>query len=324
MSTPVQLDPTHPVVARLIELQGTQTDQQFAEGLSVSQTVWYRVRTGKYPAEDHSKVLRKLSADLGSILDNEALTGAVKTQKILPLSHITAARDALNMAFGEVRNRIVIALADTGGGKSMIAKSIHRDFPSRTAVVEATESWRKSYLAGIQGISRACGIAEPRNNMRIAEADLLDILRTQPRIIVIDEGNYFGAPCLNLVKAIVNQTQSIVVILAMPVLWRFITRASHQEARQLRNRCAAILEFERVQKADVAMALADAVPNWLTLNGTASKAVTAVTEAANNFGLWNTVFSIADFITQEAGTDTELTLDIITAAIADVTKLRKG
>jgi hypothetical protein len=281
------------------------------------------VRLGKYPAADHANVLRKLTADLSAILDNEALTSSVKSKTILPLSHITAARDALNMAFSEDRNRIVIVLADTGGGKTVIADSIRRDFASRTAIVEATEAWRKSYLAGIHGISRACGIENPKNNTRIADYELTEELKARPRIIVIDEGNYFGGACLNLVKSICNQTKSIVVILAMPVLWKFITRASQQEARQLRNRAAAILEFTTVRKADVAQALAASIPNWETLNGTASRAAAAVTESANAFGLWNTVFSIADFINQEAGGG-DLTLDIVNAAVADVAKLRKG
>ena len=323
MQSAIQIDSTHPVVSRLIELQGNESDKSFAEGkLSVSQTVWYRIRLGKYMADDHSRVLRKLTSDLSGIIDSAQISGGIKRKRIIPLSFVTEARDALNMAFAEERNRIVIVLADTGGGKTTIAKSIERDFSSRSAMVEATETWRKSYLAGIQDISRACGIEEPRNNMRIAQNDLIDHLKIKPRIIIIDEGNYFGAACLNLVKSIVNQTASIVVILAMPVLWKTITKNSNQEARQLRNRAAAILEFNRVKSQDVRSAMEAAVPNWSSLNGSAAAAVHAVTEAANSFGLWNTVFSVADFITQEAGHGT-LTLDIVQKAADDVQKLRR-
>jgi DNA transposition AAA+ family ATPase len=319
----LRIDQNHPVVARLIELQGPASDKTFAaESLTVSDTVWYRVRTGKYHAEDHTRVLSKLTADLSCILDGQQITGSIREHRIIPLSHITESRAALNLAFAEQRNRIVIVLADTGGGKTMIAKSIARDFASRTALVEATESWRKSYLAGIQAIARVCGVDPIANNMRQAEAALIAHLNAHPRIIVIDEGNYFGPACLNLVKAIVNQTSSIVVILAMPVLWQFITRASQQEARQLRNRAAAILELKQVKKRDVALALQETIPTWETLNGSASAAVDAVTSAANYFGLWNTVFSIASFVNQEAG-DGDLTLPIIQTAIADVQKLRR-
>lgn len=318
----IKIDSTHPVVSRLIEIQGSQSDKAFAEGLTVSETVWFRIKKGEYQASDHSRVLKKLTWDLSNITDAETLTGSIKRGRILSLSFITDARDALNMAFAEERNRIVIVLADTGGGKTSIAKAIERDFSSRTAMVEATETWRKSYLAGTQDISRACGIPEPANNMRVAQNDLIAELKRQPRIIIIDEGNYFGTACLNLVKTVVNQTSSIVVILAMPLLWKTITKKSNQEARQLRNRAAAILEFTRVKKSDVARALEETVPNWSTLNGSASAATAAITEAANSFGLWNTVFSIASFVAEEAGTG-DLTLNIVESAIADVQKLRK-
>lgn len=319
----VQIDSTHPVVSRLIELQCRESDKAFtAAKLSVSETVWYRIKNGKYQADDHSRVLRKLTADLSGIIDSEALTGSIKRKRILQLSYVTEARDALNMAFAEERNRIVIVLADTGGGKTTIAKSIERDFSSRTAMVEATETWRNSYLAGIQDISRSCGIPEPKNNTRVAQDELITELKKNPRIIIIDEGNYFGAACLNLVKTIVNQTPSIVVILAMPKLWKTITFARNEEARQLRNRAAAILEFNKVKLADVRLAMKAAVPNWASLNGSSEAAAKTITEAANAFGLWNTVFSVADFIVQEAG-DGSLTLDIVQKAADDVQKLRR-
>lgn len=324
MQTAIRIDSSHPVVSRLMELQGSETDRAFSSAhLTVSETVWYRIRTGKYQAEDHSRVLRKLTNDLSSILDHAAITGAIKSAKILPLSHITESRDALNMAFSEERNRIVIALADTGGGKSAIAKSIARDFATRTVLVEATESWRKSYIGAIHAIGRALGIADQfRNNSRIDEQILLDYLAANPRIIVIDEGNYFGSAALNLVKAICNQTSCIVFILAMPVLWKFITRSSQQEARQVRNRAAAILEFTSLKRKDVAVALADTVPNWESLAELQGFAVNSVKDAANSFGLWNTVFTIARFIADEAASGS-LTLDIVERAVADVVKLRK-
>jgi DNA transposition AAA+ family ATPase len=322
MKNTIRIDASHPVVSRLIELQGSDSDKAFAtEKLSISETVWYRIKAGKYQAEDHSRVLRKISHDLADILDNHQIAGSINKKRILPLSHITDTRDALNMAFSDERNRIVIVLADTGGGKTMIARSIERDFASRVAKVEATETWRKSYLAGIHDISIASGIEKPSDNTRVAQNDLISTHKDAPRIVVIDEGNYFGAACLNLVKTIVNQTPSIVVILAMPVLWKTITKNSNQEARQLRNRAAAILEFKKVKPSDVRIAMEETVPNWKSLNGSSTAAISTITDTANNFGLWNTVFSIAEFITEEAG-DGDLTLDIVQRAATDVYKLR--
>jgi hypothetical protein len=319
----VKLDSTHPVVSRLIELQGDEPDQSYCKNrLSVSPTTWLRVKNGNYAADDHSRVLKKLSADLSEILDSLALEAGIRETPIIPLRHITDARDALHLAFAEDRNRLVIALADTGGGKTMIARSIARDFPSRVASVEATESWRNSYLAGIAGIAAVCGIEKLPNNSRLAEEKLFEELNARPRIIVIDEGNYFGSSCLNLVKAILNKTRSIVVILAMPVFWNFICNKARQEARQIRNRTAALLEFGKLRASDVRSAMEKSVPEWHSLNDSSTVAVNEITAAANNFGLWNTVFSVASFITQESAGAT-VTLDIVRSAITDVSALRR-
>jgi hypothetical protein len=161
MQPTIQIDSQHPVVSRLIELQASDSDRSFArDWLTVSETTWFRIKAGSYAADDHSKVLDKLTSDLAKYLDHLALTSGAKDKPILPLSHIIESRRALNIAFGEDRNRLIIALADTGGGKTTIVKSICRDFPGRVAPVEATEPWRNSYLAGLHGIGTACGLHE--------------------------------------------------------------------------------------------------------------------------------------------------------------------
>lgn len=320
----IQIATDHPVVSRLTELQAGHSDRIFArDWLSVSETTWFRIKAGSYKADDHSKVLDKLTSDLAKRLDHLALTVGTKEATILPLSHITESRKALNIAFGEDRNRLIITLADTGGGKTTIVKSICRDFPGRVAPVEATEPWRNSYLAGLHGIGNACGLLELPDNSRRAEQLLLAELKARPRIILIDEGNYFGPACLNLVKAILNNSASVIGIFALPVFWNFITRSSLHEARQLRNRTAAMLQFDSVKDADVRLALSKTVPTWDTLPASsAATAVTLVRKAANSFGLWNTVFSAAAFIAEESAGNS-ITLDMVETAVSDITKLRR-
>lgn len=322
-TTPIQIDKDHPVVSRLIQIQDADSDRTFArDRLSVSETTWFRIRSGSYQAADHSKVLDRLTTDLAKLIDHIALTSGSKEAPILPLSHITDSRKALNIAFGEERNRLVITLADTGGGKTTICKSICRDFPGRVAPVEATESWRNSYLAGIHAIAAACDLGGLPNNSRRAEQTLFEELKLRPRIILIDEGNYFGPACLNLVKAILNNSASVISIFALPVFWNFITRSSLHEARQLRNRTAAMLHFESVKDADVRLALSKTVTGWETLNGSCAAAATLVRKAANSFGLWNTVFSAAAYITEDAA-GAPVTIDMVERAVADISRLRR-
>jgi len=321
-TTTIQIDKDHPVVSRLIELQASDSDRTFSrDWLSVSETTWFRIKTNSYKADDHSKALEKLTSDLAKLLDHIALTSG-KVQPILPLSHISESRKALNIAFGEDRNRLIITLADTGGGKTTIVKSICRDFPGRVAPVEATETWRHSYLAGLHGIGAACGILDLPSNSRRAEQLLLTELMARPRIILIDEGNYFGPACLNLVKAILNNSSSVIGIYALPVFWNFITRSSLHEARQLRNRTAAMLQFDSVKDSDVRLALSKSVPGWDSLNGSAAAAATLVRKAANSFGLWNTVFSAANFIADESN-GAPITLEMVERAVTDISRLRR-
>ena len=319
----LQLDSAHPVICRLIELQGEDSDRTFArDWLSVSETTWFRIRTNDYRTPDHSKALTKLTTDLSKIIEHQAITAGGSASRILPLFHITETRQALNLAFAEERNRLVIVLSDTGGGKTTIARAINRDFPGRSASCEATESWRKSYLAGIHGIGGACHLKGMANNSRAAEDELFKELAARPRIVQIDEGNYFGPACLNLVKAILNKSSSVVVLYALPVFWTYITRTSQHEAKQLRNRTAALLPFDSVRTADVRLALESTIPNFSSLNGSSAKAVDSVRRSANSFGLWNTVFSVAHYIADEADGG-PVTLDMVESAVADISKLRK-
>jgi hypothetical protein len=320
---PIKLDATHHVVARLIEIQGTASDANFAKRLPIDSTNWTRVKNGTYGAADHSRVLAKLSAALDDILDEIAITSGSTETPILPLSHITRTRKALNIAFAEDRNRLVICLTDTGGGKTSIAKSIQRDFPARAAAVEASEPWRNSYLAGIHAIGEKIGIQEDlRNNARRDEKTLIDELSANPRIITIDEGNYFGHATLNLVKLILNNSRSIVVIFAMPVFWNYITRASFHEARQLRNRAAGILKFEVLKPSDVKLVLENKVPGWSTLQDP-DRAIRLVCDAGNQFGLWNTVFPAAKFIAQESAESGQVTIETVEQAVSDIAGLRR-
>ena len=212
--------PTDPVVSELVTHQGTMSDAQFAKRwLTVSPTTWFRIRTGEYMADDHASAYTKLTSDLRALQEHLIISQG-RSHEILPLEHVELSLQALRMAFAESRNRLVVVLSETGGGKTTITRAIEQEFPGRVARAEATEPWRQSYLAGIHAVGEACGLHDLPNNSRAAESRLIKELVARPRIIVIDEGNYFGPATLNLVKAILNLTGSTVFITSLPVLWQ--------------------------------------------------------------------------------------------------------
>ena len=156
----MKIETQHPVILRLAELQAGQSDKAFAKRwLTVSETTWLRVRTGDYSATDHSRVFDKLSADLARLEDHLVITDGADPE-VLPLQHIAIGLAATRCAFGQARNRLVIILAETGGGKTSIAQAIREEFPGACANAQASEPWRTSYLAALQSIADACGIGQ--------------------------------------------------------------------------------------------------------------------------------------------------------------------
>lgn len=325
----MQIDTSNPIVTALSELQGQQSDKTFAKRwLSVSETTWFRVRTGDYEARDHTRVLDKLSADLARLQDHLIITAGTECE-VLPMEHIKVSLAAVRSAFGQARNRLVLILAETGGGKTFVAKAIHEEWPGAAANIEPSEVWRKSYLAALQSIADGCGLGSLPLSTRKAEHEVITYLTKNPRIIVIDEGNYFGSATLNLVKLILNLTKSTVVILALPEFWEALVRTSRQEAQQLRNRTAAKLTLNqdhsgvRLDTAGVRMLMhAHLNSQWDAMDSIeTSAAIAKIVKEGKTFGLWNTVVCIAAEIRAEAG-DGPIDPKIIDKAISNVRALR--
>jgi len=319
----MQIDTTHPIIMRLAELQGAQSDKAFAKRwLTVSETTWFRVRSGSYTADDHSRVWDKLSADLARLEDHLVIASG-HDPVVLPMQHICLGLAATRCAFGQPRNRLVTILGDSGSGKTFTARAIAEEFPGACASVQASEPWRSSYMAALQSIADAAGLGKLPASARVAESQLITYLCKSPRIIAIDEGNYFGPATLNLVKLILNLTKSTVVVLALPELWERMVRSHRAEYQQLRNRTAAKLLLNTVDNAGVRMLMNDALNSqWSTMDATEIAAATGkIVREGNTFGLWNTVSSIAGEIRSEAG-DSPLDPKIIDKAIANVRSLR--
>lgn len=292
---PLILDAFHPVVARLAELQGTLSDDVFARRhLSCTGATWNKIRAGKYGAEvkDPARMLDKLETDLAS-LEQAHSVAVADYGAIVPCPFLSLAIKGVRRSFTEPRNRLVVALAPTGGGKTTLARQIADTWHGRVLRTEATETWRKSYLKSCADILAAAGIepAEIPHSAARAEGALLRLLRAQPRVIVIDEAHYFGPATINLVKAILNQTPCSVVLLAIPDLWHRMNRAAWVESEQLLTRRCAMVDGRTLTARDAAAYLADRLgPWWTPLDpDTRSAIAEAVAERACRFGLWNTL-----------------------------------
>lgn len=312
-----KINPQHEVILHLKKLQGNVSDNVFAKQLQVSGTTWLRVKNTTYQG-NHQTVWKKLQTDLQRLIANEEMRRE-ELGEILEFSYCKDVALAIDCAKGEERNRLVVYLSPTGGGKSILAEYLTRKFP--TAIrVEATETWRKSYYAPIAKISQAIGIDAVHWSSIGAESELLTKLNENPRIIIIDEGVYFSPASLNLLKAILNHTDCIIVILSLPVLWERMKKKNWEETEQLRNRLIGIIEAKKLALKDVRLAAKSTLPNWTTLGPDQTRAETLLQQAANTFGLWNTIYPALRDLAEQA-TQT-ITLDQVEQAISDIQTLR--
>jgi type II secretory pathway predicted ATPase ExeA len=321
------LNPDHPVVARLIELQGRMSNQRFADKLSCTVSSWGRIVSGNYHAKDTSRMLEKLIVDLAAIEKSLAKDNATAASDIAGVSLIRMGMAAVDRAFNEARDRLVVVLSPTGGGKTTFVRALavkHKGM----IMVEATETWRSSYLAACHSLLRALGVesAGLPGGTRAAESMLLEMLRHSPKLIAIDEAHYFGPGTINLVKAILNHTASTVVMLSIPDLWSRMQKTAWQESEQLRSRTCAVVRVTELSRADVEMVFARAFEGALRAGrieqDAANEMVGAIRAEANRFGLMATVSRIV----AEIGADYEkkegLTAEGVLKACAVVAALR--
>lgn len=317
--TPIRLDSTHPTVAALVDFQGDLSDAQFArQHLTVSPTAWGRVKAGQYNAADHSRILARLTDSL------DTLSVRGRASDILPIGPLRAAASAVATAWGQPRDRLVVVLAPTGGGKTTLGRALSDTYRERSMVVEASEPWRTSYLAPLHAMLSGLGIdPAPYTSARAAERALIDLLRGAPRLVIIDEAHYFGPGTVHVVKALLNQTACTVLMLAIPAMWARLSRAAWEESAQLRSRTAALLLADRIRDEDLRHYCSLRLPGWGAMSsGDQAAALGAIRDAADRFGLWATVSRVAVEAVAEAADAGVLSLDTIRAALRAVATLR--
>jgi hypothetical protein len=240
---------------RALQQQLGLTDAAFVrEHLTVSATVWSRLNSGTYPADATSALVR-LETNLRQLrvklAKNAKLTGGRLFHHFAQQKAVIEAVTTCKLKPADDPNRFVGYLAPTGGGKTALGRELKVMHDG--IYVEARESWRKSYFAALVDIGAAaeCDMTEMSKGERFAEAEVLRRFCSNRRVLIIDEGEYFGPRTINLVKMLLNQTPTVVVLLAIPELFDRWQRASWQEARQINRRAEAIVELELITPAEV-------------------------------------------------------------------------
>jgi type II secretory pathway predicted ATPase ExeA len=234
---------------------------------------------------------------------------------ILTLSGVNAVRRALLPVFKERdNNRLVFVQGDTGTGKSTIIKWLSQTYGDKLVTLECFKAWGDNPNAFLADVMLALGLTISSDCSSAAQKQraIIGDLRASRRCLLLDEAHHMGPRCLDVLKALINQTPGEFVAFAMPTLWNRLKQSAYEECRQLTgNRLAERVSLELKVK-DIETLL----KQRLGLNGEASTAAKLLFEPAGRHG--NLAF-IRDVVTRvrKAAKDTEPSVELITQAAAD-------
>lgn len=307
-----QLDVLHQL--REIQQGLGLSDSAFVQKhLTVSATTWSRLKSGSYAA-DPGEAFVKLESNLRQYRIERAqsakLTGGGAFHSIPWQQAVIEAVTAAKLKPADDPERAVAALGVQGAGKTRLARELKVMHDG--ILVEASEPWRTSYYAALCDIGVAAGLSEAELGKGVATAQraVLKRLRANRRVLIIDEGEYFGPSTTNLIKLILNQTATVVVLLTLPVLFERWEKAAWAEAPQVLRRCEAVVEAQLVAPDDVAKFAAGAGVS--IVGGEAKAAWGELAKAANEFGRLSLVKRVLDTLRRDGATATR---DGVTHAI---------
>jgi DNA transposition AAA+ family ATPase len=294
--TPGQRD----VLKQLRELQTqlSMSDAAFVrEHLTLSSTTWSRLNSGTYSANAASAFvtldgdLRQLRVKLAT---DHKITGNRPFYEFSQQQAVISAVTSCKLKPEDDPVRLVVFLSESGGGKTRLAREL--TVMHNGLMIEGRESWRKSYYAALCDIGAIAGVSadDLKRGEHSAEVGLIKKLKANRRVLIIDEGEYFGPRTINLVKLILNQTPTVVVLLAIPELFARWQRAAWEEAKQLNRRAEAIITDSKVTPDDVQLFFAGRV----TLHE-AGAVCAMIAKAANEFGRYGMVERIVDQLVAE-------------------------
>lgn len=288
---PHQGDSYPPVLSKLVdELVEMQTslnmsDDQFArQYLDYSRNQWCKIRLKTYKLKDLGPLESALERNLRKAREINAARSKSTRQQWFEWDIMRAIRVTIaNCMIREEPVRLIPVVGPTGAGKSVILDRVRIEYGAH--VIQAKESWRTNYMSALLDILYGCGVTGKIFRCGDAEKLLIEYLKAKPRIIAIDEGNYFGSKTINLLKLILNESRTVVVMGSTPAHFNNMRRY-WDDYDQLQRRIACIYRVDFVHPSEV--------QDFLTASGISlaiepAKAAARIAKAANAFGLYGMV-----------------------------------
>lgn len=309
MSTETKLTKEHQaVVDRLIELQQqlAKSDKIFCrDHLSYTDSTWNKIRNGQYWAavKRPDDVLVQLTRDLRVLEREVAIASRFQgDRKFHEFDEFAAVLKSIRRCRAKGMHdpdRLVVFLADTGGGKSALCARILGQF--NAVVVEAREAWKKSYFNCVKDVAAALNLDIGGINMAATIEDMIaETLLKKRMVLAIDEAEFFGPQALNFIKQLLNRTPTVIVLCAIPSAFDKWNQWYKHEAAQLRRRTHIMIRQDRIQPKEAEVFLEN-----LGLNGHRKEAGVLLAKAANNFGRFDIIQRVVDDLTEAGHIDLE-------------------
>ncbi len=250
-------------------------------------------------------------------------------------SNILNVRAAVGRAMLEDEDcvaRLVIVEGQTGTGKDAARKNLLKVWPKVTVAVEATECWRDSLTVPAREIYKALHIVRQagRDTKQVPApprfpADILNeiiaALRERKLILILNEAHHLGQRGLNLVKTLINQTPTVVVLECVPALLTRLLGGSYEEAVQLTgNRLCERVYLASPPPDEILLMLERRAVTFADVE-TKNTAAKSIADDAPKFGNWRYVAQVTRRL-YEASRKEPVTLKTLIRAISDIRSLR--
>lgn len=229
------------IVARLEDVQRTRklSDRQLVDeypDLGSTKTWRQRLVSGAFGDLNLDRLLGKLRR-ISQILD-----GGTPDEVFFPDSPFASEmRARLGQLERQTTDRRILAcLAANGTGKSSFARWAVAQARSTRAVVRVRPTWRNKPLHICLGIARALGSDIDTSSPAVAEAEVVNLLRGQPRTVFVDQAHEGGVAVMHLLRGFVDETPARWVYLAYNTAFRTVLASStdaHIEAHAFLGRC---------------------------------------------------------------------------------------
>lgn len=167
------------------------------------------------------------------------------------------------------RERLMLLEGETGSGKTMALLAVALRYPGQCAMIEAKSSWT-SMNAMVCDMLVGLGIFsdpndDPDSRMPISFGSklgaLIAHLKAKRMVLLIDEGHHMCAEGLNVIKSVLNATDSVIIVACIPTLWSKLAAKAWAEAAQLvYNRLFRRIRLTPPEQEDAEMFLTRRVP----------------------------------------------------------------